>query len=581
MGESKMLRRIIMVLAGVLALAGSPLRAQDAEGYWAGTLAVTPSASLRIGAAIARDDAGALAGTLDSADQHAFDIPLADVTSANGTLAFSVPAVGARYEARWNAAHAAWEGTFFQSGQAWPLSMAAGARPERTTAPPLPAEWMIPPDGSTGAVLERRIAGRDGAALVVGVIEAGETRVVSRGPVSGPAADGDTLFEIGSMTKVFTALLLADMVRSGEVSLDDPVEQYLPAGALMPRRGEHQITLRHLTMQNSGLPRLPDNMPYAAPTDPYADYTEAQLLAFLARYELPRDPGAEYEYSNLGVGLLGYALARAGGRDYDSLLRARILDPLGLHDTGIALSADQQPRFAAGHDEYMRPTPPWHLPALAGAGALRSTANDMLRFLAAALDPASPIGPSMELLLSDRLGTAGAPRTALGWMTLPPPTGEVLHHGGGTGGFRTHMALQPATGRAVVVLANAAVEPSTQDIAFHLIAGLPLAAESPVPPAPPPIPTRIEVVLDAARLDSVTGIYSLAPGITLAVRREGDGLLAQITGQPALPIYPSARLEFFWRVVDARLRFTEEAGQVSGGVLLQNGREIPLTRIEQ
>ena len=229
----------------------------------------------------------------------------------------------------------------------------------------------------------------------------------------------------------------------------------------------------------------------------------------------------------------------------------------------------------------MRPAPPWDLSVLAGAGALRSTADDMLTFLTAALDPTSPIGPSMELLLSERLGAAGGLQSALGWLTLNPPTGEVLFHGGGTGGFRTFVALQPATARAVVVLANAAVEPSAEDIALHLLVGLPLTPESPVPAAPPPMVARETVVLNASQLDHVAGTYRLAPGVTLDVQREGNGLTAQITGQPAFPIYPSAPLDFFWRVVDAQVQFIEEAGRVTGGVMRQNGGEIPLTRIEQ
>ena len=186
--------------------------------------------------------------------------------------------------------------------------------------------------------------------MVLGVLEPAGTRIVARGPAGAPAFDAGTVFEIGSMTKVFTALLLADMALKGEIALDDPVEKYLPDGATMPVRNGKAITLRHLTMQNSGLPRLPDNMPYADPEDPYADYTEQNLLDFLAGYELPRDPGAEYEYSNLGVGLLGHVLARAAGKDYETLLRERILDPLGMDDTAIALSPAMQARFATPHD---------------------------------------------------------------------------------------------------------------------------------------------------------------------------------------------------------------------------------------
>ena len=294
----------------------------------------------------------------------------------------------------------------------------------------------------------------------------------------------------------------------------------------MPVRNGKAITLRHLTMQNSGLPRLPDNMPYADPEDPYADYTEQNLLDFLAGYELPRDPGAEYEYSNLGVGLLGHVLARAAGKDYETLLRERILDPLGMDDTAIALSPAMQARFATPHDPFMRPTKPWALPSLAGAGAMRSTAGDMLKFLAAALHPASPLAPAMAMTLSDRLGEADKQQTALGWMVGHPPSGEIVFHGGGTGGFRSFMVLQPAKSRAVVALTNSALEPSAQDIALHAIMGSPVAKAGPVPEAPPPVTTRQQVTLTTAAARARRGnlpANAANPDRHPAGRRAADG----------------------------------------------------------
>ena len=571
-----MLRRMIMVLVGALTLAAVPVRAQDADEYWTGPLALTPVVTITIGLAIAPGDSGALVGTLDSPDQGSFDIPITDLHKDAERLAFAVPSLGGTYEARWNAANQAWDGTWLQSGQSWPLVLKAGERPERTAASPLPADWQVPSDPAIGAIIDARLAGRTGAGIAVGVIEPGGTRIVTR----GDGISADTLFEIGSITKIFTALLLAEAVQRGEVSLDDPVLAHLPPGSAMPGDGGAAITLRQLSQHLSGLPRLPDNMPYGNPDDPYADYTEAMMLEFLRAHVLTRAPGAQFEYSNLGVGLLGYVLARAAGTDYENLVRTRILTPLGMADSGITLTPAQQARFAPGHDMYMRPTSEWRLPALAGAGALRSTAADMLRFLGAVLDPASPIAADVAITL-DGWQPAVRGVTALGWLGFAPPQGPVMLHSGGTGGYRSAIAAQPATGRAVMVLTNAAAEPSAEDIALHLIAGTPLAPQAPIPPAPPPVPVREAMALSPAQLDRVTGTYSLAPGVTLAVRREGDGLLAQITGQPAFPIYPSAALEFFYRVVDARLRFTEDAGAVTGGVLLQNGREIPLTRIEQ
>ncbi|RIV88571.1 serine hydrolase, partial [Aurantiacibacter xanthus] len=398
----------------------------------------------------------------------------------------------------------------------------------------------------------------------------------------GPRFDGDTEFEIGSITKVFTALLLADMALKGEVALDDPVERYLPAGAPMPRDGEgQQITLRHLSLQTSGLPRLPDNMPFGDPADPYADYTEQMLLDFLGKYQLPRAVGAHYEYSNLGVGLLGYVLARAAGTDYASLVRERILDPLGMKDTAIALDPAMQARLAVPHDEYLRVTRPWNLSVLAGAGALRSTASDMLTFAEAAMDPASPIAEAMALTLSDRTDQVGTDnQTALGWMILPAPGGEVLNHSGGTGGYRSHLAVQPGTRRAVIGLTNSAAEPSAADLAFHALIGSPVAAEAATPAAPAPVPEREEVRLSPEQLAPLVGTYRMANNARLAITLEDGQLFAQLTSQPAFPIFAEGPRAFFWKVVDARLVFTGEGDTITGVTLYQNGAEVPFERID-
>ena len=195
--------------------------------------------------------------------------------------------------------------------------------------------------------------------------------------------NGDTIFEIGSATKVFTSLLLADMVQRGEVALNDPVAKFLPAGVSVPERNGRQITLVDLATHTSGLPRLPANLNPKDPNNPYADYTPEQLYQFLSSYQLPRDIGAQYEYSNLGGGLLGFALARRAGMSYEALVKSRICDPLGMKDTGITLTPEMKARFAVGHDQGLARVENWDLPTLAGAGALRSTANDLLAFVSA------------------------------------------------------------------------------------------------------------------------------------------------------------------------------------------------------
>lgn len=189
--------------------------------------------------------------------------------------------------------------------------------------------------------------------IVVGVIDSSGRRIVSYGNLdSGDkrAVDGNTIFEIGSITKVFTSLLLADMVERKEVALTDPVSKYLPAEVKMPERNGRQITLEDLSTHTSGLPRLPSNMKPKDPANPYADYSVEQMYQFLSGYQLTRDPGSQYEYSNLGGGLLGHVLARRAGTDYGTLVRTRICEPLGMNDTRITLSPEEKARFATGYD---------------------------------------------------------------------------------------------------------------------------------------------------------------------------------------------------------------------------------------
>lgn len=570
-----------LLMAAMLTALPEAALAQNATGEWSGVLEIVPGTRLRLAVHIAAGPDGRLGGTLDSLDQNAIGLPLADVTLTGDHLALRLDRPPARFEGSWDPADKAWRGEWRQNGQAWQLVLTSGKPPAAIapTQPPVPINWTLPSDSEIAAMIDTRIAARHGAGIAIGVIDRSGRRIVTRS-VAGAAASGfdvRTIFEIGSMSKVFTALMLADMVSKGEVSLDDPAEKYLPAGAKMPERGGHKITLRDLGSQTSGLPRLPDNMPVGNPDDPYSDYSEKLLLDFLSRYQLTRDIGSQFEYSNLGFGLLGYLLARAGHTDYATLLATRITGPLGMRDTTIMLSPDQQRRFAPGHDRHMRPARPWTLPTLAGAGAIRSTADDMLTFLAAAMNPASPIGPAMKLATGGRRPT-GKPSTeiGLGWIISQPTKGrETLFHNGGTGGFRSAMLLDPARRSGVVVLANAAVEPATDDLATHILLGTPVLAAPPVPAAPQPPSRHDEVTLPSSALDQVVGRYEFAPGVVLTVERDGPGLKAQLTGQPAHPIFPEAPLRFFLRVVDAQLRFTAcPNGEVTGVELIQSGREV-------
>ena len=253
-----------------------------------------------------------------------------------------------------------------------------------------PVESPVPPDSEIRKILSDRIGAENlGIGIVVGVIDAKGRRVVAYGSLAKDdkrPLNGDTVFEIGSMTKVFTSLVLMDMAQKGEVAVTDPVAKYLPASAKVPERNNRKITLQDLSTQSSGLPRMPSNFNSKDPANPYVAYSVEQLYQFLAGYQLTRDIGAQYEYSNLGVGLLGYALTQRAGMDYEAMVRSRICEPLRMNDTRVTLSPEMKARLAIGHGPNLNAVSNWDLPqAFAGAGALRSTANDMLTFLAANL----------------------------------------------------------------------------------------------------------------------------------------------------------------------------------------------------
>jgi D-alanyl-D-alanine-carboxypeptidase/D-alanyl-D-alanine-endopeptidase len=299
--------------------------------------------------------------------------------------------------------------------------------------------------------------------VVVGVLRDGQTWVVGsgtagRGGPSPPVAD--TIFEIGSVTKVFTATLLAGMVEEGLLALDDPVQRYLPTGVELPVRGR-PITLGDLATHTAGLPRLPHSFVLRSlrhRRNPYAWFTINDLYAGLPATRLRREPGGRPRYSNLGYGLLGHVLALRAGCGYGQLVQERVCHPLGLADTRVAVPAAMRHRFAQGHSRRGRPVPHWEIPALAGAGALRSTVADLLAFLRLQVEDAeAPLVHAAKLTHAPR---ARHRRVAvgLGWTRLPLLGTEhaLLFHNGGTGGFRSFAGFVPSTHTAAVVLSNSA-----------------------------------------------------------------------------------------------------------------------------
>lgn len=427
-----------------------------------------------------------------------------------------------------------------------------------------------------GILVDRIDARHQGVGIVVGVIEPAGRRIIAYGSMAVDdkrPVDGDTIFEIGSATKVFTSLLLADAVQRGEVALADPVVTYLPAGVKVPERGGRKITLLDLATHTSGLPSLPSNLAPENPANPYADYTVPQLFDFLSTYRLRRDIGSQYEYSNLGAGLLGYTLSRLAGMDYETLVRSRITGPLGMKNTGITLSEEQKRRLASGHGESRERVSNWDLPALAGAGALRSTANDLLTFLAANLGYSkSSLAAAMTAQRDVRRPTSTPGlQIALGWHVLAVSGGhEIIWHNGGTGGYRSFLGFDAKNRVGVVVLSNMATNAGVDDIGRHLLDR-----------TAPLLEAHKETAVNPKLFDGYAGSYQLAPAFILTVTRDGGQLFVQATGQPKFEVFPEGDRDFFFKVVDARITFqVDEKGRANALVLHQNGRDVPAKRIE-
>src|SRR5262245_52777557 len=437
-------------------------------------------------------------------------------------------------------------------------------------------------------ILKERVdSERRGVGLVVGLVTPAGRRVISHGSLAHDdprRLDGDTIFEIGSVGKVFTALLLADMVQRKEVALADPVADYVPPGVTVPQRGSRQITLLDLATHTSGLPRMPTNFVPREPANPYADYSVEQLYGFLSGYQLTRDIGSGYAYSNVGYGLLGQILARRAGMDYESLVKARISGPLGLTATAMTLPAPLLAKRAIGHNEALQPVPNWDDTTLAGAGSLSSSANDLLVFLGAELaGPTSGLGRAMSSMLATRRPT-GTPdlEIALGWHVSTEPGRptedgrtterraterlEFVWHNGGTGGFSSFVGFCPHTRAGIVVLANSEI--GVDDIAFHLM------------DRRRPLEKPIMVVAGSNAIDAYVGRYQLASKSIVTVGRQGSRLFIAAAGQAPIELAASDQRGVF-NGADAQITFDVDAqGRATRFVLHRPGTDVSATRVE-
>ncbi|MCP8899288.1 serine hydrolase domain-containing protein [Gilvimarinus xylanilyticus] len=400
------------------------------EGRYTGDLVIDGSASLPLVLNVAVLPEG-FVGTLDSPAQQSYTIPLTNLNIDQNRVSFESPMIHASYKGDFK--DGAYRGTFVQ-GLERPLNL-------RKEKPGEEAQSAIP----------KPQAGKHGGAQAVITRDHVDTEFFAD-------HNADTLYEIGSNTKTMVAYTLAQMLRDGRITPASQVGDYWP-------EVKDPITLVDLASHHSGLPRLPENMLSSAEsfTDPYALYDDQLLQSALQNVSLNREG---YLYSNFGYGVLGQALAREEKVSFEQLLQGRVFAPLGMSNTYVALSAQRdKPRLAQGYNVMDEPVAPWHFDALAGAGAVISNLDDMVKYLQAMLKLACDDSPLLATMLNPAQTLGECCPHPLGWMIEQDSKGrDYAWHGGMTAGFSSVIGFYLDGSRAMVLLNNQSIALSQKNL---------------------------------------------------------------------------------------------------------------------
>ncbi|MEL6447070.1 MAG: serine hydrolase domain-containing protein [Pseudomonadota bacterium] len=360
------------------------------------------------------------------------------------------------------------------------------------------------------------------------------------------APDAETQFQIGSISKVYTNLLLAEMVARGKVRYDTTVAELAGDGQQFRNAAVGEITLEALATHTSGLPRMPANFRPSDPADPFASYSSTLLSQGLVISRAKQPLGDHYAYSNLGVGLLGYLLGEAHGGGYTAALEEYVLGPLDAARTGMTASGSHASASSGG--EVMAD---WHFDALAGAGALWGTATDLLALTAVMRgDTDSPFESAIRDTLAPTGIAAGGFSVTRVWHTAAAGEATIYWHNGRTNGFSSFVGFRPDDGRAIAMLLSGDGDPTGVGLQW-------LGYER---------PEVAPLEFDA----SVIGTYQLGPNVEIRVVERDGQLTGQVSGQPPLPLTPLAEDWYVVDSFDASFRAVREAGEVVALELVQN-----------
>jgi len=389
----------------------------------------------------------------------------------------------------------------------------------------------------------------------------------------GSSVNEHSVYEIGSISKVFTCIVLADEVLKGNMNLEDPISKYLSKDFKAIKGKNREITLKDLATHTSGLPRMPSNFNPRDPENPFADYSIKELYEFLNSYQLTRDVGAQYEYSNLAMGLLGHILELSTGKSYADLIKERITNPLDMKSTGIVINNAMKNNLAYGYNAELKITKNWDLNVLSGAGAIKSTSSDMIKFFKANVTKNNS-DLYKAMMLSHQIAYEDLDKNlkiGLGWHYNVD--GTIIWHNGGTGGYKSFGGFVKGTDKAVIVFTN-----SIQNLDLVGVKQLGMDVELKLP-VKREFPDIIKVSENL--LETYVGKYELAPNFFITIKRNKNQLFAQATGQQEFEIYPSAENEFFLKIVEASVTFNKnDTGVIESMTLHQGGQDITGKKVE-
>lgn len=422
----------------------------------------------------------------------------------------------------------------------------------------------FPTDEAVREILRQRVdVSKRGVGYVVGLVDEAGARMVSYGRATRAQdrpVDGDTVFQVGSVTKVFTSLLLAQMVERGEVRLEDPIALYVPSTVTTPRARD--ITLLHLARHTAGFISFsfPDDLGATDLEDPMGGYTNEAMFAFLDQHPMRVTSGVHHSYSSFGVALLGELLARRAATDFESAIRTRIFEPLGMARSGFALTPELEAAHATGHTSRGNPRGLASARGMLGSGALRSTANDLVRFVQAHLGLRD--STLAGALRATQRTEADLQRPdlpmGLGWFHTEFAGRRVVFHGGSTPGFRAYVGMDLESKRGVVVLGNS--DNDVSNLGLHLI-------DPYVPLYSPDPPRQFEAIaLDRRMLDQYVGAYRLADRTAdvIRFRRDADQLLF-VSHRGTGKVFAESHTTFFTEDMEDWFTFTRDAkGRVDG-----------------